>query len=95
MLNDNLDLNKNPKFIIKLLEKKFKDEEKEDMDERAKTVSNWKKVLKSNNEKLYGEKKNNSDYEELKKRNMLTEYICLMKAKNKYEINKLQKKYKL
>jgi hypothetical protein len=65
------------------------------MDERAKTVSNWKKVLKSNNEKLYGEKKNNSDYEELKKRNMLTEYICLMKAKNKYEINKLQKKYKL
>ena len=94
-VNDNLDLNKNPKFIIKLLEKKFKDEEKEDMDERAKTVSNWKKVLKSNNEKLYGEKKNNSDYEELKKRNMLTEYICLMKAKNKYEINKLQKKYKL
>ena len=94
-INDNLDLNKNPKLIIKLLEKKFKEEEKEEMDERAKTVSNWKKVLKSNNEKLYGEKKNNNDYEELKKRNMLTEYICLMKAKNKYEINKLQKKYKI
>ena len=65
------------------------------MELRAKTVSNWKKILKLKNEKLYGEKKNNSDYEELKKRKMLTEYICLMKAKNKYEINKLQDKYKI
>lgn len=94
-INDNFDLNNNPQFIIKLLEKKFKEEEKENMDMRAKTVSNWKNIMKSKNEKLYGEKKNNSDYEELKKRNMLTEYICLMKAKNKYEINKLNEKYKL
>ena len=41
------------------------------------------------------EKKNDSEYEELKKRNMLTEYICLMKAKNNYEISKLKEKYKL
>ena len=94
-INDNLDLNKKPELIIGLLEKKFKNEEKENMDLRAKTVSNWKKALKSKNEKLYGEKRNNSDYEELKKRNMLTEYICLMKAKNKFEINKLEEKYKI
>ena len=94
-INDNLDLNKKPEFIIGLLEKKFKEEEKENLELRAKTVSNWKKILKLKNEKLYGEKKNNSDYEELKKRKMLTEYICLMKAKNKYEINKLEGKYKI
>ena len=94
-INDNLDLNKKPEFIIGLLEEKFKEEEKENLELRAKTVSNWKKILKLKNEKLYGEKKNNSDYEELKKRKMLTEYICLMKAKNKYEINKLQDKYKI
>ena len=93
--NDNLDLNQKPEYIINLLEKKFKDEEKENTEIRSKTVSNWKKSLKMKNEKLYGEKKNNCDYEELKKRNMLTEYICLMKAKNKYEINKLQDKYKI
>ena len=92
---ENLDLDEKPKIIINLLEKKFKEEEKENLELRAKTISNWKKVIKINNEKLYGEKKNNSDYEELKKRNMLTEYICLQKAKNKYEIQKLQQKYKI
>ena len=40
---------------------------KENSDIRAKTVSNWKKALKNENDKLYCEKKNNSDYEELKK----------------------------
>ena len=92
---ENLDLDNNPKIIIELVEKKFKDEEKENEDLRAKTVANWNKVIKIKNEKLYGVKKNNSDYEELKKRNMLTEYICLMKAKNKFEINKLHEKYKI
>ena len=92
---ENLDLDEKPKIIINLLEKKFKQEEKENLELRAKTISNWKKAIKINNEKLYGEKKNNSDYEELKKRNMLTEYICLQKAKNKYEIQKLQQKYKI
>ena len=91
----NLDLDNKPEIIINLLEQKFKQEEKENTDLRAKTVSNWKKAIKIENEKLYGEKKNNSDYEELKKRNMLTEYICLMKAKNKYEIQKLEQKYKI
>ena len=92
---ENLDLDNNPKIVIDLVEKKFKDEEKENSDLRAKTVANWNKVIKTKNEKLYGEKKNDTDYEELKKRNMLTEYICLMKAKNKFEINKLQEKYKI
>ena len=88
-------MDEKPELVIDLVEKKFREEEKENSDIRAKTVSNWKKALKNENDKLYCEKKNNSDYEELKKRNMLTEYICLMKAKNKFEIKKLLEKYKI
>ena len=94
--NGNLDLVSKPKLVIDMLEQKFKDEEKENYDMRAKTYACWDKDLREGkNPKLYGGKRNNSDYEELKKRNMLTEYICLMKAKNNYEINKLKEKYQM
>ena len=91
-----LDLVSKPQLVIDMLEKKFKDEEKANQDMRAKTYASWTKDLREGkNPKLYGGKRNNSDYEELKKRNMLTEYICLMKAKNNFEISKLKEKYKL
>ena len=91
-----LDLVSKPQYIIDILEKKFKDEEKANLDMRAKTYACWSKDLREGkNPKLYGGQRNNSDYEELKKRNMLTEYICLMKAKNNYEISKLKEKYKI
>ena len=91
-----LDLVSKPQLVIDILEKKFKDEEKANQDMRAKTYASWTKDLREGkNPKLYGGKRNNSDYEELKKRNMLTEYICLMKAKNNYEITKLMEKYKI
>jgi hypothetical protein len=94
--NVDLDLVAKPKNVIDILEKKFKDEEKADKDMRAKTYASWDKNLRDGkNSRLYGGKKNDSEYEELKKRNMLTEYICLMKAKNNYEISKLKEKYKL
>ena len=94
--NPDLDLVRQPKRVIEILEQKFKDEEKEDNDLRAKTYASWdKNLIKGKNPRLYGGIKKNSDYEELKKRNMLTEYICLMKAKNNYEISKLNEKYKL
>ncbi len=38
-------------------------------------------------------KKSDYDYNELKKQNKLTEYICLTKAKNNYELEELKKKY--
>lgn len=94
--NIDLDLVAKPKNVIDMLEKKFKDEEKANKDMRAKTYASWDKNLREGkNPRLYGGKKNDSEYEELKKRNMLTEYICLMKAKNNYEISKLKEKYKL
>lgn len=94
--NIDLDLVSKPKNVIDMLEKRFKDEEKANKDMRAKTYASWDKNLREGkNPRLYGGKKNDSEYEELKKRNMLTEYICLMKAKNNYEISKLKEKYKL
>ena len=94
--NIDLDLVTKPKNVIDMLEKKFKEEEKANKDMRAKTYASWDKSLRDGkNPRLYGGKKNDSEYEELKKRNMLTEYICLMKAKNNYEITKLKEKYKL
>ena len=94
--NPDLDIVGQPKRVMDILEQKFKNEEKEDNNMRAKTYASWDKNLrKGKNIRLYGGKKNNNDYEELKKRNMLTEYICLMKAKNNYEISKLKEKYNL
>ena len=93
---EKIDLVLQPQKIINILEQKFKDEEKANHDMRAKTYACWTKDLREGkNPKLYGQKRNNSDYEELKKRNMLTEYICLMKAKNNYEISKLKEKYNI
>ena len=94
--DEKIDLVLKPQKIIDILEQKFKDEEKANHDMRAKTYACWTKNLREGkNPKLYGQKRNNSDYEELKKRNMLTEYICLMKAKNNYEISKLKEKYNI
>ena len=88
---ENLDIINKPKIIIDLVEKKFLEEQKLNDDMRAKTLACWDKNLK--NKRLYGERENKNNYNELKKRNMLTEYICLMKAKNNYEICELKKKY--
>ena len=43
------------------------------------------------NERLYGTKRLKSDYNVLVKKNKLTDYVCLLKAKNMYEVNQLKK----
>jgi hypothetical protein len=61
---------------------------------RAKTHYNWSRnILK--NSRLYGNKKEKVDLNEIKKKNMLTEYICLMKAKNNVEMHRLKEKYQI
>ena len=93
--NKELDIVNQPKYIVDMLEKTFKEQKKINEDLRAKTSSSWFRKMENNNERLYGVKKNEVDYSELKKRNLLTEYICLLKAKNNYEICKLKEKYNL
>ena len=62
---------------------------------RAKTHYNWCRNV-TKNKRLYGARKQeNAEYNEIKKKNMLTEYICLMKAKNNMKLSKLKEIYKL
>ena len=93
--NKELDIINQPKYIIDMLEKTFKDHRQHSENLRAKTCSNWFKKMEKNNARLYGLKKDEVDYSDLKKKNLLTEYICLMKAKKHFEICKLKEKYNL
>jgi hypothetical protein len=86
-----LDLVKSPKFVIEMIEKEIK-KSKDNI--RAKTHYNWSKNILKNN-RLYGNKKKKVDLNEIKKKKMLTEYICLMKAKNNVELHRLKEKYQI
>lgn len=86
-----LDLIKSPKLVIEMIEKEIK-KSKDNI--RAKTHYNWSRNILKNN-RLYGNKKEKVDLNEIKKKNMLTEYICLMKAKNNVELHRLKEKYQI
>ena len=90
-LSEDYDLVKNPEIIIEKLEKEFKNEENKSCEN--KNFSFLKKVDK-NNEKLYGNRLTETEYSALTKKNRLTEYICLLKAKKNYEIGKIEKSLK-
>ena len=93
--DEDFDFETKPSIIINMLEKQFMNEENEKEKLRGKTKKHFKSLLKFDDNKLYGKKTNSTDYEELKKRNKLTEYICLMKAKNHFELHNLEKEFNL
>lgn len=86
-----IDLVKSPKMVIDMIEKEIK---KNNDNIRAKTHYNWSRNIYKNN-RLYGNKKEKVDLNEIKKKNMLTEYICLMKAKTNAELHRLKEKYQI
>ena len=90
-LSKDYDLNKNPEILIKKLEKEFKDEEKKSETKRTLPIFNQ---IDLNNEKLYGNRLSENEYNVLTKKNKLTEYICLIKAKKNFEKVNAQKKFK-
>ena len=90
-LSKDYDLNKNPEILIKKLEKEFKDEEKKSETKRTLPIFNQ---IDLNNEKLYGNRLSENEYNVLTKKNKLTEYICLIKAKKNFEMVNAQKKFK-
>ena len=95
LLKHQIDLINKPKFVIDLLKEEFTDDKKElPLITNAK-VENKKSNDKFGNERLYGVKKSNIDYDVLRKKNKLTEYICLIKAKNNFEMNNLNKKQEI
>ena len=91
--NNELDLINKPKEIIDLIEKEFNQELERRKNIYRKNLKGFRSNINFKNEKLYGKKKSDYDYNELKKQNKLTEYICLTKAKNNYELEELKKKY--
>ena len=82
------DIINNPKEIVDYLKHEF--EEDNDMlfgdDDTCNSGMNYY------NERLYGTKRLKSDYNVLVKKNKLTDYVCLLKAKNMYEVNQLKKR---
>ena len=90
-----LDIMKNPKNVVDLVKKEIIKQKSGDEYNKNKTCYNWsKKVLK--NKRLYdNKKKDDSVYNEIRKKNMLTEYIVLMKAKNHIKYSQLKEQFNL
>ena len=76
--------------VINLLTEEFAEDNKDKGNSLPKITE---KTNKFTNERLYGVKKSNIDYEVLKKKNKLTEYICLIKAKNNLEMENLNQNF--
>ena len=87
-----LDIINNPKEIIDIIEKDFEKSQKMKEEKNMKTLPYFNKI-NINNKNLYGNKNQSNEYEELIKENKLTDYICLLKAKNNLQENSLKEQY--
>ena len=90
-----LDIVQNPKKVVDLVKKEIIKQKAGKEYNKNKTCYNWSKnILK--NKRLYDNKKNeDSVYTEVKKKNMLTEYIVFMKAKNHIKFSQLKKQFNI
>ena len=90
-----LDIVQNPKIVADLVKKEIIKNKKWKEFDKNKTSYNWcKNVYK--NKRLYDtKKKDDSVYSEIRKKNMLTEYIVFMKAKNQLKISQLKKEFNI
>ena len=89
-----LDINKNPKNVFNLVKNDII-ENKKGKDNKSATCYNWcKNVYK--NKRLYDSKKrDDSLYNEIRKKNMLTDYIVFLKAKNNIKYTQLKKQFNI
>ena len=88
------DIINQPKFIVDTLENQFREKREEEQNHRMQ-IHKFFNIKK--NSRLFDNKISNNleaeQYEKLKKKHLLTEYICLLKAKNNYNLNLLRDKY--
>ena len=89
-----LDLVNSPKLAVDMIKNEIIKNNKKDKI-RDKTHYNWCKNIYKNKRLYGGKKQENAEYNEIKKKNMLTEYICLMKAKKNMKLSQLKEAYKL
>ena len=89
-----LDINKNPNNVFNLVKNDII-EHKKGKDNKNATCYNWcKNVYK--NKRLYDTKKrDDSLYNEIRKKNMLTDYIVFLKAKNNIKYTQLKKQFNI
>ena len=86
-----LDLINSPKAVVDMIKKEINNKDKN----ASKTHYNWCRNVYKNQRLYRAKRQENAEYNEVKKKNMLTEYICLMKAKNNMKLSKLKEAYKL
>ena len=87
-----IDIVKSPNVVIDMIKK---DIIKNKNKIRAKTHYNWCRNVYKNKRLYNGKRLENAEYNEVKKKNMLTEYICLMKATKNMKLSQLKEIYKL
>ena len=87
-----IDIVNSPNVVIDLIKKDIVNNKNK---MRAKTHYNWCRNVYKNKRLYNGKRLENAEYNEVKKKNMLTEYICLMKATKNMKQSQLKEIYKL
>jgi len=90
-----LDIMQNPKNVVDLVKKEIIKQKNGKEYNKNKTCYNWSKNVFKNKRLYDNKKKDDSVYNEIRKKNMLTEYIVLMKAKNHIKISQLKKQFNI
>jgi len=90
-----LDIKNNPNNVFDLVKNDIIEHKNGKDFNKNKTCYNWfKNVYK--NKRLYDtKKKDDSLYNEIRKKNMLTDYIVFLKAKNNIKLTELKKQFKI
>ena len=90
-----LDIVQNPKNVVEMVKKEIIKQKNGKEYNKNKTCYNWSKNVFKNKRLYDNKKKEDSVYNEIRKKNMLTEYIVLMKAKNHIKLSQLKKQFNI
>ena len=88
-----VDLIKYPDKIMNEIENKFKDRKVDIINNKTFSNSYWIRNLKKFNSNYNLNEVIDYDMNKLKRKNLLTEYACLMKAKDNYDLLQVKLKY--
>ena len=84
---NNYNLDEKPENVIKILEKEFRNEIKEK--ENLPIIRPFRSINLSN-QNLYRNIKTIIDFNDIKNKNKITEFVCFFKAKKNYQLNKFK-----
>jgi hypothetical protein len=84
---NNYNLEEKPEIIIKNLEKEFRNEIKEE--DNLPVIPPFRSI-DLNNQNLYRNIKTKIDFNDIQKKNKITEFVCFFKAKKNYQLNKFK-----